>query len=251
MPVTDKNRKILWAQSGNLCAICRKKLVIEKNGKDFETVVGEECHIVASAPNGPRFDPTHSKDQIDNLDNLILLCATHHKMIDDQFETYSVVVLRQIKSNHEKWVDLKLKNVEIIPPIKIRRFEKNIPKHLNIIHSGQALFAMASGCQVSYHNHDPDLSDQEVELVGGFFQEVKDWTDLSSELEPLDQLRAGKRIDDLLQELKAQGFLVFAGTELQRLEGGVAPPSNWKAFHLSILRSTNPSIILSEKFVGT
>jgi predicted restriction endonuclease len=84
MAITDKNRKILWARSGNRCAICRISLVVEQTVQDSESVVGEECHIVSSSPNGPRHDAAFTTEQSDAIDNFILLCATHHKMIDDQ-----------------------------------------------------------------------------------------------------------------------------------------------------------------------
>ena len=48
MPISDKNRKILWARSGNRCAICRLPLVVEQTAKDSESVIAAECHIIAA-----------------------------------------------------------------------------------------------------------------------------------------------------------------------------------------------------------
>ncbi len=45
MAITDRTRKILWARSGNCCAVCRKDLIIDASDDDDESVVGEECHI--------------------------------------------------------------------------------------------------------------------------------------------------------------------------------------------------------------
>ena len=52
---------------------------------DDESIVrGRVPRIVSERHNGPRFDPNFPVDQIDGYDNLLLLCKTHHKMIDDQ-----------------------------------------------------------------------------------------------------------------------------------------------------------------------
>ena len=57
--------------------------------QDDESVVGDECHIVSGKPNGPRYGPTFPVDELDSFSNLILLCRVHHKMIDDQSETFT------------------------------------------------------------------------------------------------------------------------------------------------------------------
>ena len=137
MSVSDKTRKILWARSGNRCAICRQKLVIEETPHDPESVVGEECHISSRSPIGPRFNVSLAADQIDGLGNLVLLCATHHKMVDDQFETYTVEVLSQIRDRHNEWVEAKFSKKEAeMPRVVIRRFKQNIPEKLTLVTSG-------------------------------------------------------------------------------------------------------------------
>jgi len=242
MPITDKNRKILWARSGNRCAVCRVPLVVEQTAQDSESVVGDECHIVSASPGGPRHDPVFPSTQFDTLDNLILLCATHHKMVDDQQETYTADVVRSIKRNHEDWVETKLRDDPAPPPVRIRRIRQNIPSHLPRITSGKELLAIASGASAHYFNHDDDLSDDEVELVGGFVQEVADWIDLSSDLEPIEHVRTSKHIQELMSDLESRGFFVFAAREAQRLEGGVGAPSTFPVLHLSVIRATNQAI---------
>ena len=242
MPITDKNRKILWARSGSRCAFCRQRFVVERTDKDSESVVAAECHIVSSAPTGPRHDPAFPTDAFDALDNLILLCATHHKMIDDQYETYFAPVVRSIKQNHERWVETKLRDEPVLPPVRIRRIRENIPTQLARIRSGKDLMAMASGSSAHCYDHDHDLSEDEVELVGGFLQEITDWVDISSDLEPIDRVRTAKRVQDLIHELETRGFFVFAATEAQRLEGGVGAPTRFPVLHLSVIRASNPNI---------
>ena len=80
MGILDKDRKHLWAKSGNRCAICKHELFLSnKNNEDFN--IGEECHIVSSQLKGPRHVDNYQ--DYDSYDNLILLCRNHHKEIDD------------------------------------------------------------------------------------------------------------------------------------------------------------------------
>lgn len=71
---------------------------------DDESLVGEACHIVAKEPSGPRGDSPLTSEQRDKYTNLILLCNVHHKLVDDQPNTYTVQRLIEMKANHEKWV---------------------------------------------------------------------------------------------------------------------------------------------------
>jgi hypothetical protein len=65
-------------------------------------VTGEICHIAATSPNGPRHDIKQTAAQRHGYDNLILLCAIHHAVIDDDPEAYTVARLAKMKADHEK-----------------------------------------------------------------------------------------------------------------------------------------------------
>lgn len=246
MPLADKTRKILWGKSANRCAFCRQPLVVDRTESDAESVVGEECHIVSGAKNGPRSDAAFPKDNIDDVSNLLLLCCVHHKMIDDQCETYTAEILRAIKENHEKWVGEKLEGTNGPSQVRIRRLKGEIPEQLPAISSGRVLFNLASNCHGAYNHYCDDLSDEDVELVGGFFQSILDWIDLSDDLDPLQKLRAAKSIERELSDLRERDFLVFAALEKQRLEGGVGGPSNFNVLHLSVTRPDDPSVVSVE-----
>ncbi len=104
MAITEKTRKLLWGPSGNKCAICRRTLSIDATAESDESVIGDECHIISGKKEGPRADPNFPADEIDDVENLLLLCRVDHKMVDDQSETYTPDVLRNVKSMHEIWV---------------------------------------------------------------------------------------------------------------------------------------------------
>ena len=72
MPITTRDRKLLWARAGGTCALCKSYLTANAKSGDKDVVLGEEAHIVSEEPNGPRFRPMPRKE-VDAYVNLILL----------------------------------------------------------------------------------------------------------------------------------------------------------------------------------
>ena len=103
MTISLKTHKILWARSGGKCAICKNDLVIDPTDlNDDPSIVGEEAHIIARSESFTRGDyDSPSPEERDHYLNLILLCKTHHKQVDDQPAEYTVEKLREIKARHE------------------------------------------------------------------------------------------------------------------------------------------------------
>lgn len=60
------------------------------------------AHIVASSPRGPRGDTERSHKLSQSLDNLMLMCWDHHKMIDDNPDKYTETILLGMKQKHER-----------------------------------------------------------------------------------------------------------------------------------------------------
>lgn len=103
MGISSKTRKLLWGRSGNRCVVCRQLLILGKED-GFDSVVGDEAHICSSRRKGPRWQAV-VLGGIDGYDNFILLCKVHHKVVDDQPETYTREILTTLKKNHEAWVE--------------------------------------------------------------------------------------------------------------------------------------------------
>jgi hypothetical protein len=59
------------------------------------------CHIKAANENGPRYDREQSAAERHGYDNLILMCANHHVVVDDDPEAYTVERLLKMKIEHE------------------------------------------------------------------------------------------------------------------------------------------------------
>ena len=97
----------LCARSAGRCQFdgCNKNLFTE--GLTLTTgYFGEIAHNVASSSGGPRGDVVRSPELSDDVDNLILLCHEHHKLVDDNPDVYTENVLRSMKQNHEKLITI-------------------------------------------------------------------------------------------------------------------------------------------------
>lgn len=89
--------KMLFARSGNRCAFpkCRAPMAVN------ETLTGEVCHIRGARPGSARYDPGQTDVERHAFDNLVLMCPTHHTVIDDDEEAYTAERLCKIKAAHE------------------------------------------------------------------------------------------------------------------------------------------------------
>jgi hypothetical protein len=251
MAITDKTRKLLWGRSGNRCSICDALLSFQSESKK-DIVLGEECHIISKQANGPRHDPKNKLDDYDNYDNLILLCSTHHKIIDEQTDEYTVEKLKEIKQKHITSIQEKLSETIRHEAVRLVRSKKNIPEYLHRITNGNQLCTLINGSYASYTYNDELTSETEVELVGNFFQEVLDWIDLYDIVEPLDRIKSSFLFSRLIEELESNSFYVFGGFEIQTLTGGISNSNEpFKVLIVFVLRSTNPSIVYKTETIDT
>lgn len=112
--IPRRDMKILWGRSSYKCAICRTNLIEEKR-ENNQYIIGEMAHIKGENLNSARYDPHMTDEERNGYDNLILLCPTCHAKIDADPQTYTVEILKQKKTEHEKWVEESLR--ENIPEI--------------------------------------------------------------------------------------------------------------------------------------
>lgn len=89
--------KRLFACSGNRCAFPKCTAIIAEG----TSLIGEICHIHADKPGGARYSSSQTDAERQGFDNLILMCANHHKVVDDDDVSYPADRLRQIKRAHE------------------------------------------------------------------------------------------------------------------------------------------------------
>jgi len=99
--VTEQTKRKLFTLSGNECAFpgCTNPIF----DTEHDVMVGEICHIKARSPGGPRYDPSQSPEERDGFENLILMCASHNKIIDDPnlVKGFPVELLVSYRKDHE------------------------------------------------------------------------------------------------------------------------------------------------------
>ena len=207
MSITNKTRKILWARSGNRCALCKKELVrLEDEVIKQCLVLGEECHLVSKKPNGPRYNSNVNIDH-DGHDNLILLCRDHHTIIDEQLGEYTIEYLKSIKLQHEQWVTetLGAKDTDLNTG--------NNGKHdlvvLNKIAIGKQLTDILDGCDAYQFDHDILNTADVVELTGKFFDLCYDYVEGWDVLMPSGRVRYGFEISGEIEILRSEGLVLF------------------------------------------
>lgn len=107
---TSKSAKIIYARSGNKCAFpdCIEILVKEGTEFDNKCLISELAHIKGEREHSPRYDSKITEKECDDPSNGIAFCRNHHKLIDDQENTYTVEKLIEIKKNHETWVEAQM-----------------------------------------------------------------------------------------------------------------------------------------------
>jgi len=113
---TQSDIKVIVAESGGYCAFpdCDEFLLVDQTGKDNQVFIGKIAHIIGHSRTGPRGDFNVPEDQLDDPKNLVVLCGTHHDIVDTQPNHYSVPVLIQMKNDHKvriKSRNMKHKNV--------------------------------------------------------------------------------------------------------------------------------------------
>ena len=100
---TQADRALLWSRSGGLCSFpnCPVMCVLEATDGDRSAIIGQIAHTEARSDSGPRANPSLSDQERNSYANLILLCPTHHRLVDARNSTYTVDMLRGWKTDCE------------------------------------------------------------------------------------------------------------------------------------------------------
>ena len=127
----DHDRKKLWARPGNICSFpgCGIELVQEKRATK---VTGVEAHIKGEKPGTARYDPNQPPEEGETYENRILLCPTHHTMVDASEADWTVERLLEMKATHESQIRWNQRFPELFDELK-RVVRENLPpgEHLD------------------------------------------------------------------------------------------------------------------------
>lgn len=99
---------ILWGKSTGRCQYfgCNKKLYTDPLTNE-EYNIAYHAHIIADSPEGPRGDTELSEEYCSDISNLMLLCDTHHRLIDTGRKAeHPIEKLREMKKFHEDTMEI-------------------------------------------------------------------------------------------------------------------------------------------------
>lgn len=103
LPPTSGTLRELYLKSGNQCAFTACAQALFTADGDW---VANVCHIEGAMPGGERFNAAMSNEDRRKPSNLILLCATHHVVTNDE-NVYTTPVMQHLKAKHEgKFADV-------------------------------------------------------------------------------------------------------------------------------------------------
>jgi len=103
MGITHPDIKRLWGLAAGRCSYpgCPTLCVDHLLDEAEPLILGEMAHVIAEQPSGPRGTPAGGDA---GYDNRILLCPTHHRMVDKAPKSFPPNTLMQWKAEHEAQV---------------------------------------------------------------------------------------------------------------------------------------------------
>lgn len=176
---SDSAIRILWGKTSGICEYrgCYESLFYD-NTTAYEFNAAYIAHIVASSPDGPRGDAVRSYELSDKIENIMLLCDKHHRLIDrEDVAGHPEKLLLEMKHERERNIErvinyLKTDKTEIvnfISPIK-----GNI---VNIIYNDTVKTVLSRKQPTSQYG-------KIIEIKSAFLIRSKEhWEDLNRQLE--------------------------------------------------------------------
>ena len=188
---TPRTRAILWAKAAGRCQYqgCNRSLIGDLISGAEDKNFGFVAHVVAEAAGGPRGDPDRSALLADDVNNLMLLCSTHHKLIDvDDVEGHPESRLLKMKTTHERRIEIAT-GIDEDRASHILRYAAHIGSHESPVSYEQVSVAMlpewypADGRRMidiemggyAYRDHEPEYWEfQRENLNRQFALKVRD-----------------------------------------------------------------------------
>ena len=141
---------------------------------------------------------------MDGYDNLILLCASDHRLIDSQPGRFPAATVCELKGAHERW--------EQSLEVPVRALSETVQLRLTHARSGKELLDAVIGCDALHFDYcEPHDADEEEEAIAELSGELHGWGDIISELGGAERVRVASRMSELLQRLGEHGMLAWWG----------------------------------------
>ncbi|MBW4079993.1 HNH endonuclease [Paenibacillus sp. S150] len=263
-----QTRYILWGKAAGRCqyAGCNKMIYLD-NVTQAEYNQAYIAHIIGDKPDGPRGDKVLSPLMATSIDNLMLMCDSHHRKIDNNNgKDYSVEVLREMKKVHEERIKLVTDITDTVRS-HILLYGANVGQLQNALNWREAASAIIS------HSLPAEPSAIEFGLVNSFIKDDNPlfWTIESENLKQQYETRLHPRIAKgeishmSIFGIAPQPLLILLGTLLSDLRASEVyqrqrePEPSWKwqssqdDFNFNVIRpdKIHPTVALNLSISGT
>ena len=234
--IPQKVQSALWARAAGRCQYrgCNQDLVGDLISGNEDALFGFIAHIVGDSAEGPRGHPVRSPQLGKSLDNLMLMCAVHHKLIDvDGLADHPEPLLLGMKAKHEARVAL-LAGIDEDRASHVLRFGASIGANEALV-STRAIFSA-----MPPDHHPASAQTIDLEMTGHAFADSDPvfWAMQQANLQRNFAKRVGGRIEH--QEIRHLSVFALAPQplliELGRLLCDIVPmvvhqrhrePSTW------------------------
>lgn len=191
--VPQKVQSALWARSAGRCQYrgCNHDLVGDLISGNENALFGFIAHIIADSADGPRGDPIRSPLLAKSFDNLMLMCAVHHKLIDvDSLVDHPEALLVEMKAEHEARVAM-LAGIDTDRASHVLRFGASIGANEALV-STRAIFAA-----MPPDHHPASMQTIDLEMTGHAFADSDPafWVMQQTNLQRNFAARVGGRIE--------------------------------------------------------
>ncbi|SHM56745.1 hypothetical protein SAMN05444389_1148 [Paracoccus solventivorans] len=235
--IPAKIQLALWAKAGGRCEYrgCNIELIGDLIAGREDGKFGFVAHIVADSPEGPRGDPVRSLLLAQDITNLMLLCATHHKGVDvDYLADHPEEILLEMKAEHEDRISI-VTGIAEERASHVIRFAADIGRNDALVSTRSIFAAMPPD------RHPAQGRTIDIELVGCEYadHEAKYWEVQQDNL----RRQFARKVKERIEQREINQISVFALApqplliELGRLLGDIVPvsvhqrhrePSTWR-----------------------
>lgn len=213
--VPQKVQSALWARSAGRCQYrgCNHDLVGDLISGNENALFGFIAHIIADSADGPRGDPIRSPLLAKSLDNLMLMCAVHHKLIDvDSLVDHPEALLVEMKAEHEARVAM-LAGIDMDRASHVLRFGASIGANEALV-STRAIFAA-----MPPDHHPASMQTIDLEMTGHAFADSDPafWVMQQTNLQRNFAARVGGRIER--QDIRHLSVFAFPSIHVAQWSG--------------------------------
>ncbi len=235
--IPGKVQVALWAKAGGRCEYrgCNDELIGDLIAGREDGKFGFIAHIVADSADGPRGHPVRSPMLAKDLNNLLLLCAKHHKGVDvDYLSDHPESVLLEMKAEHEDRIAI-VTGMAQDRAAHVLRFAADIGQRDALVSTRSIFMAMPPD------RHPAEGRTIDIELVGCDYadHEPKYWTIQQDNLRRMFTRKVKERIEQ--KEIRQLSVFALAPQplliELGHLLGDIVPvavhqkyrePTTWR-----------------------